>query len=81
MTLQELGCVLHCHGIEPVEDVGQQFDPHRHEAVSVRHFRSRRDHIVLEVIQHDYSLGGNMFRPAKVVVNHLGRSPGPSRVR
>ena len=80
ITMQELGRLLHCHGIEAVEDVGQPFDPHRHEAVSVRHDHSQPDHVVLEVIQHGYSHGDKVFRPAKVIVNDLGHSPGPSRV-
>ena len=80
MTMQELGRLLHGHGIEAVEDVGQPFDPHRHEAVSVRHDRSQPDHIVLAVIQHGYSHGDKVFRPAKVIVNDLGHAPGPSRV-
>jgi molecular chaperone GrpE len=81
ITMQELSRLLHCHGIEAVEDVGQPFDPHRHEAVSVRHDRSQPDHVVLEVILHGYSHGDKVFRPAKVIVNDLGHSPGPSRVR
>lgn len=81
MTLQELGRLLHCHGIDAVEDVGRPFDPHRHEAVSLRQDRSQPDHIVLEVIQHGYCRGDKVFRPAKVIVNDLAHSPGPSRVR
>ena len=80
ITMQELGRLLHCHGIEAVEDVGQPFDPHRHEAVSVRHDRSQPDHVVLEVIQHGYSHGDKLFRPAKVIVNDLGHAPSRSRV-
>ncbi|MBL7188980.1 MAG: nucleotide exchange factor GrpE, partial [Phycisphaerae bacterium] len=37
ITLQEVGRLLQRHGIEPVEDVGLPFDPHRHEAVFVQH--------------------------------------------
>ena len=81
ITMQELGRILHCHGIEAVEDVGQPFDPHRHEAVSVRHDRSQPDHVVLEVIEHGYSHGDKVFRPAKVIVNDLGHALGRSRVR
>jgi len=75
ITLQELGRLLHRHGIAAVEDVGCPFDPHRHEAVSVRHDRSQPDHSVLEVIQHGYCRGDKVFRPAKVIVNDLGHSP------
>jgi molecular chaperone GrpE len=81
ITLQELGRLLHIHGIEAVEDVGQPFDPHRHEAVSVRRDRKQPDHIVLEILQHGYSRGDKVFRPAKVIVSDLGRSPGPTRGR
>jgi len=81
MTLQQLGRLLHRQGIEAVEDVGRPFDPHRHEAVSLRHDRSQPDHIVLEVIQRGYWRGDKVFRPAKVIVNDLGHSPGASRAR
>ena len=78
MTLQELGRLLHCHGIEAVEDVGQPFDPHRHEAVAVRHDPSQPDQIVLEATQRGYCRGDKVFRPAKVIVNDLSHSPGAS---
>ena len=58
------------------EDVGQPFDPHRHEAVSVRHEPSQPDQIVLEVTQRGYCRGDKVFRPAKVIVNDLSHSPG-----
>ena len=76
MTLEQLGQLLNCHGIEVVADVGRQFDPHRHEAVSVRHDPSQPDQIVLEVIQRGYCRGGKMFRPAKVIVNDLSQTLG-----
>jgi molecular chaperone GrpE len=69
MTLQQLGQLLLRHGIEAVEDVGQPFDPHQHEAISLGCDRSQPDQIVLEVIQRGYSRGGKVFRPAKVIVN------------
>ncbi|MGA2631899.1 MAG: nucleotide exchange factor GrpE [Terriglobia bacterium] len=81
MTSQQLGQLLQRHGIGAVEDVGRPFDPHRHEAVSLRHDRSQPDHIVLEVIQRGYCRGDEVFRPAKVIVNDLGPSPGASRAR
>jgi molecular chaperone GrpE len=76
MTLQQLSQLLQQHGIEAVEDVGQPFDPHRHEAVSIRHDLSQPDQIVLEVVQRGYCRGEHVFRPAKVIVNDLDHSPG-----
>jgi molecular chaperone GrpE len=79
MTLQQLGRLLHRHGIESVEDVGLPFDPHRHEAVSLAHHPRQPEHIVLEVIQRGYRRGDKVFRPAKVIVNDPGHSPEPHR--
>ncbi len=81
MTLQQVGQLLHRHGIEAVEDVGRPFDPYRHDAVSVRHDPSQPDHIVLEVTQRGYCRGDKVFRPAKVIVNDLSYSPGVSHAR
>jgi molecular chaperone GrpE len=76
MTLQQMGQLLHRHGIEAVEDVGRPFDPHRHEAVSVRRDPGRPDRSVLEVTQCGYCRGDRVFRPAQVIVNDLSYSPG-----
>ncbi|MDR3403232.1 MAG: nucleotide exchange factor GrpE [Chthoniobacter sp.] len=81
MTLQQLGGLLHRHGIEPDEAVGRPFNPHRHEAVAVRHDPSQPDHIVLEVVQRGYCCGDKVFRPAKVIVNDPGQYIGATRVR
>jgi len=75
MTLQQLGQLLHRHGVEGVEDVGLPFDPHRQEAVSLGHDPSQPGHIVLKVIQRGYVRGDKVFRPAKVVVNIPGGAP------
>ena len=81
MTLQQLGQLLQRHGIEVMKEVGRPFDPHRHEAVSVRHDLGQPDHVVLEVIQRGYCRGDKVFRPAKVIVNDLNHSPGPNDAR
>jgi molecular chaperone GrpE len=77
MTLQQLGRLLQRHGIEAVDDLGAPFDPHRHEAVSVRRDPDQPDQVVLEVARRGYARGGTVFRPASVVVNDLGLSPTP----
>jgi molecular chaperone GrpE len=81
MTLQQVGQLLHRHGIEAVEDRGRPFDPLRNEAVSVRHDPCQPDQIILEVTQHGYCRGDKVFRPAKVIVNDLSHSPGVSHAR
>ena len=81
MTLQQLTRLLLRHGIEPVDSVGQTFDPHQHEAVAVRRDPGHADHIILEVIQRGYRHGKKVFRPAKVIVNDPGQSIERSRAR
>jgi molecular chaperone GrpE len=81
VTLQQVGQLLHRHGIEAVEDVGRPFDPYRHEAVSVRRDPGQPDRSILEVTQCGYCRGDRVFRPAKVVVNDLSYSPGVRHVR
>ena len=71
MTLQQLTQLLRRHGIEPEESLGKPFDPHYHEAVTVRHDPSQPDHIILETFQRGYQRGNEVFRPAKVIVNDL----------
>jgi molecular chaperone GrpE len=76
MTLQQLRQLLQRHEIEGLEDVGRAFDPHRHEAVSLRHDPSHPDHTVIEVTQRGYRRGDELFRPATVIVNELSKSSG-----
>ena len=81
MTLHRLAQLIHRHGIEAVEDLGQPFDPHRHEAVSLGHDTTQPEHVILKVIQRGYCRDDKMFRPAKVIVNDPGHSPGVRRAR
>jgi molecular chaperone GrpE len=71
MTLQQLHQLLSRHGIEPEEAIGRPFDPHRHEAVALRHDPSQPDHAVVEILQRGYRRGDEVFRPARVIVNDL----------
>lgn len=68
--------VLHRHGIDAVEDLGRPFDPYQHEAVAVQRDPSQPHHAVLKVLLRGYRRGGQLFRPAKVIVNDLNYSPG-----
>jgi molecular chaperone GrpE len=76
MTLQHLRRLLLQHGIEAVEDVGKPFDPHQHEAISVRRDPLQPDQIILEVAQRGYRRGDKSFRPARVIVNDTDYSAG-----
>ena len=59
-------------GLEVVNPVGQRFDPALHEAVATEPATSPdEDHIVSRVYQQGYTFGGQLLRPARVVVKQL----------
>lgn len=55
-------------GLEPVESVGQAFDPHVHEAVTIEPTDKHKENTVIEEFQRGYRLGEKLLRPAKVKV-------------
>ena len=58
-------------GVEKATSVGQVFDPSRHEAMMQRTEADKENGIVLEEYLPCYLLGGDVIRPAKVIVNRL----------
>jgi molecular chaperone GrpE len=75
MTRQQLVRLLQSHGIVASEDLGQIFNPHHHEALSVRSDPHKPDQQILEVLQRGYHCGDKVFRPAQVIVNDPGHNP------
>ena len=55
-------------GLEPVESVGKQFDPHMHQAVERVETADAEDGIVLAEFQRGYLFKGKMLRPSMVKV-------------
>ena len=58
-------------GVEKAVSVGQPFDPSRHEAMLQRTEPEQENGVVLEEFQPCYLLGGEVVRPARVIVNKL----------
>ena len=56
-------------GIEPIESVGKEFDPHEHHAVMQGSDEQVKSNIVLEEFQKGYRLKDRVIRPAMVKVN------------
>ena len=65
---QLLEAIKHA-GVTPIDDVGQPFDPERHEAVSQQESAEYPDNAVLQVYQKGYLLHDKVIRPAQVVVS------------
>jgi molecular chaperone GrpE len=55
-------------GVTEVEALGQDFNPHHHQAVSYEEVAGARDGEVVQVLQQGYMLGERLLRPAMVRV-------------
>lgn len=71
MICQQLIETLKRHGLEPRDDLGQPFDGRFHDAIAVGSRSELPDLCVMEVWERGWMRGGEMFRPAKVLVNKL----------
>ena len=69
MVERKLHKALAAAGLEVVNPEGQPFDPSRHEAVSTEPAESKdQDARISRVYQVGYVFGGQLLRPARVVV-------------
>lgn len=59
------------HGLEPVGNAGDEFDPKFHEAMGMAQDTNFADNAVAQVMQRGYILRGRVIRPAKVLVNKI----------
>lgn len=55
-------------GVQPFGEVGEPFDPQRHEAIFQQPSTEVETDTIAEVIQAGYFVGSNLLRAAKVVV-------------
>jgi molecular chaperone GrpE len=68
LIYRQLSEVLARAGLEPIETVGQLFDPHYHQAVETVEDAGRRDQEIVEELQRGYMLRRRLLRPAIVKV-------------
>lgn len=67
---QMLG-VLKTHGVEPIQAVGEKFDPEKHEAMLRKNEPDQPDDTVLEEYQTGFRLDDRILRPSRVAVNKI----------
>ena len=65
---KQLNDVLESFGVTVIEAVGQEFDPHVHEAVVTEPSDEYEPDIVTEEIARGYKLGDRLLRPSMVKV-------------
>jgi len=63
-------------GVEPIQSVGEDFNPELHEAVDTEETGSEMDGKVIEEYSRGFRMGDRLLRPARVKV---GRSSGQAR--
>ncbi len=68
MTLTQMHSILTAEGVEAIETVGKEFDPHLHQAVMTEKSEEiENDHIIME-LQKGYKMKERVIRPSMVKV-------------
>lgn len=76
MILQKCRKLLDEEGVQPINAVGEVFDPEKHAAVTVESVDEDRDDIVLEEWQKGYIFGERLLRPSQVKVGRYQPEAG-----
>jgi molecular chaperone GrpE len=63
-------------GVEPIESVGQDFDPQLHEAVDTVEVERERDGKVITEYSRGFKMGERLLRPARVQVGRAQEEIG-----
>ncbi|MBU8916508.1 nucleotide exchange factor GrpE [Bacillus sp. FJAT-29953] len=69
MVYRSLIDALKKEGVEPIEAVGKEFDPHQHHAVMQGDDANFGSNVVIEEFQKGYLLKDRVIRPSMVKVN------------
>jgi molecular chaperone GrpE len=72
-TYRELSKALAREGVEPIAALDTPFDPQLHEAVGVVPLPDATEDRVVSVDRTGYTLGGELLRPARVIVGQPAR--------
>lgn len=74
LVYDQLLSVLGKFNLQPLDAMGQTFDPHRHDAITNLPSDSVEEGHVMNQLRRGYLLGDKLLRPAQVVVSS-GRTP------
>jgi len=69
MIYDQVQQLLAGHGVAKVESVGQEFDPHQHEAIEKEESSEVAPNVVIAELTRGYTLHGRLVRPARVRVS------------
>jgi len=72
LTLKLLADVMSRFGVEPINPLGEPFNPEYHQAMTTQTRADLAPNTVAVVIQKGYALNGRLVRPAMVIVSSSG---------
>ncbi|MEN6356473.1 MAG: nucleotide exchange factor GrpE [Armatimonadota bacterium] len=68
LTLRQLHDMLTKQGVEPIDSVGQEFNPELHEALMRVETDDYPENTIVDELEKGYTLNGRVLRPARVRV-------------
>ncbi|HUF24498.1 MAG TPA: nucleotide exchange factor GrpE [Vicinamibacterales bacterium] len=68
MIHRQMVKMLRRRGVEPIDSIGQDFDPNIHEAVAYEPAKGRREGEIIGELRRGYRIGDRLVRPAMVRV-------------
>lgn len=68
LTLRHIREMLEKEGLEPIEAVGQEFDPEFHDALMRVETDDYPENTIIDEIEKGYTLNGKVLRPSRVRV-------------
>jgi molecular chaperone GrpE len=82
MVNQQLNEILADMGVQPISAVGENFDPHRHEAVATEVTDEIPSNTITAELLRGYRIGERIIRPSmvKVSISSTGRLPKSASV-
>jgi len=69
LTLKELLKIFQKFGVQPIESLGEPFDPALHQAMLQQEVADQPHNTVINELQRGYLLHDRLLRPAMVVVS------------
>jgi molecular chaperone GrpE len=69
LTFKSFESALKLAGITSIDPVDENFDPEKHEALSLIEDESKEENTVIEVVQKGFMILDRVLRPAKVIVS------------
>jgi len=68
LVARRLTTLLDQLGVQQIGALGEQFDPRKHEAITLEERADTPEGTILQVVRSGYALGERVIRPAQVIV-------------